>query len=213
MYTQCRHFLNLDYFFFFFGWNSHSWQVSYFWWGSFNPVDSSGKLSSLEGLPEAFVKFSGVLCWTKPHTSSSLFREHLQLASSVAARSLCCSHQKIMAFFGCQPNLSLFISAWPSTEDFSPIFRTGCFDWLCRNPVWAARRALSTFAWVPNVAFLSCYCGEEMMSKGWHAGHVPGLSMCLALAFLTSRIICILQLFNKQIWCAKNVTFPHPHAF
>lgn len=52
-----------------------------------------------------------------------------------------------------------------------------------------------------------------MMSKGWHAGHVPGLSMCLVLAFLTSRIICILQLFDKQIWCAKDVTFPHPHAF
>lgn len=52
-----------------------------------------------------------------------------------------------------------------------------------------------------------------MMSKDWHWGHLLGLYIFLVLVFLTSRIVFIMQLLDKQTWYAKdNITFPAPSA-
>lgn len=45
------------------------------------------------------------------------------------------------------------------------------------------------------------------MSEVWHWEHL-GLCIFLVQVFLTSKIMFIMQLLSKQIWYAKDITFP-----
>lgn len=51
--------------------------------------------------------------------------------------------------------------------------------------------------------------GEDKRRLDWEL--LPGLCIFLVLVSLTSRIIVIMQLFKKQIWYAKDITFPPTH--
>lgn len=44
------------------------------------------------------------------------------------------------------------------------------------------------------------------MSEDWHPEHLLGLYILLVLVCLTSRIVLILQLLNKQVWYAEGDT-------